>query len=145
MCRHYNRLYKPYRLYTSQKKTPHRGQRKGNCSGCNSMYLMPSFMDENKYFLSPYYTVRWGCVLVRLVSKNTRKTQEKRSRLAFFTQRIVYYRKNLSQWARVLNFSRVFLAISLALWIPTCWYPKPEEKREKNVRKIKSASETIIV
>ena len=34
-----------------------------------------------------------------------------------------------------LAFSHVLLAFSLAFLIPTCWYPKREEKRGKNARK----------
>ena len=39
-------------------------------------------------------------------------------------------------------FSRVFLAFSLAFWIPTCWYQKRERKREKNARKTQEKSKT---
>ena len=41
-----------------------------------------------------------------------------------------------------LRFSCIFLSFSLAFWIPTCWYHKREDKREKNEWKIKNVSGT---
>ena len=41
-----------------------------------------------------------------------------------------------------LSFFLRFLAFSLAFMIPTCWYHKREERRERNARKIQNASET---
>ena len=47
----------------------------------NDLQIGKSICNIEKY--SPYYTMHWGCVLVKFVSKNVRKTQEKRKRLAF--------------------------------------------------------------
>ena len=58
------------------------------------------------------------------------------------THSVIY--QHFPRWARVLDFSRVFL-VFLAFWIPKCWYHKHEDKREKNVRKIQNASEPTIM
>ena len=82
----------------------------------NFFNLSTELLLDNVAHSSPYYTMRWVCVLVRFVSKNARKT--------FFSRRAIFSR-----------FSCVFLAFFLAFFLRFFICIKTQGK-------IKNASET---
>ena len=92
-----------------------------NSRGENILLFLVQTVRNSSKRLSPYYTMRWVCVLVRFVSKNARKTRLTR----VFTLCIMYSARKKKIIAFFLHFyfSCIFLVF--------CWYPKHEKNQNK--------------